>query len=133
MKEKDPAKTSEVGAALDTGVLKVYDTMPTSLKHLLGDRFKSLGGAVAIADYMVFLKDTGLEHEDVLRCYFVCLKVLLNLTDTSFNFASALSETSAFLLEEVDSLRTRYKSNKVKVVFTAIVTAADNDCIESLF
>ena len=122
MKEKDPAKMSEVGAALHTCILDVYSRLPTSLKHLMGDRFKEMGGAAAIADYMVFLKDTGLEHEDVLSCYFECLDVLLNLTDSSFNFASALSETSAFqmLLKEVDSLRTRYKSSKVKLVFTAI-------------
>ena len=115
MKEKDPAKMSEVEAALETGVLDVYSRLPTSLKHLMGDRFKEMGGAAVIADYMVFLKDTGLEHEDVLSCYFVCLNVIHSLTDGSFNFASALGETNAFrmLLKEVDSLRTRYKSNKV--------------------
>ena len=102
-------------AALKTDVFEVYGSLSIPLQQMLGDRFKNMGGVTAIADYMAFLKDSGVEHEDVLRCYFECFNVLLNLTHSSFNFASALAETRAFVMivKEAEKLRTRYNSNKV--------------------
>ena len=102
-------------AALTTNVLEVYDSLSIPLQQMLGDRFKNMDGVTAIADYMAFLEDSGLEHEEVLRCYFECFNVLLNLIHSSFNFASALAETRAFamIVKEAKKFRRRYKSNKV--------------------
>ncbi|KAI0239069.1 SPRY domain-containing SOCS box protein 2 [Lamellibrachia satsuma] len=114
LKEKDQREISKVQAALTTDVLEVYDSLSIPLQQMLGDRFKNMDGATAIADYMAFLEDSDLENEEVQRCYFECFNVLLNLTHSSFNFASALAETRAFamIVMETGKLRTRYRSNK---------------------
>lgn len=119
MKQKDSAGIPGVFAAIQKYLLNVYNDMRTPAhKQMLGDRFCDLDGAKAIANYMVFLKDIGIENEEVKYCVFACFNVLLNFTHASHNFARALGETEAFpmLLRQADKLRTRYTSSKVSLV-----------------
>ena len=116
MKQKDPSKVSKVRAALEKDILEVYRGLRNEThKQMLVDRFNDLGGGKVIVDYMAFLKDTGVEHDDVLQCLFQCYNVLTSMTNSSVNFASSLGGTDLFvmLVREADKLMSRYKSNKV--------------------
>lgn len=118
MKKRDRSEIPTVFAAIQKNLLMVYSDMGTPAhKQLLGDRFSDMGGANAIAEYMAFLEDVGVENEEITRCIINCFNVLLNFTHSSHNFASAFGKTDAFLmlLRQADKLRTRYKSSKVSL------------------
>ena len=116
MKQQDPSKVSKVRAALDKDILEVYRGLRNeSHKQMLVDRFNDLGGGKVIVEYMTFLKDTGVEHDDVLQCLFQCYNVLTSMTNSSINFASSLGGTDLFvmLVREADKLISRYEFSKV--------------------
>ncbi|KAI0243224.1 SPRY domain-containing SOCS box protein 2 [Lamellibrachia satsuma] len=131
MKEKDPRKVSRVFTALQKDILEVYDRLRThNHKQMLGDRFNDMGGAQVITDYMMFLKDAGVEHDEVLRCFLECFNVLLNLTNTSLNFATSLGGTDmlAMLVSEADKHMSRYKSNKGNAQRVVYALAVLHNC-----
>ena len=116
MKQQDPSKVSKVRAALKKDILEVYRGLRNeSHKQMLVDRFNDLGGGKVIVEYMTFLKDTGVEHDDVLQCLFQCYNVLTSMTNSSINFASSLGGTDLFvmLVREADKLISRYEFSKV--------------------
>ena len=116
MKQKEPNKVSKVLAALEKDILEVYGGLRNKThKQTLVDRFNDLGGGKVIVEYMAFLKDTGVEHDDVLQCLFECYNVLIKMTNLNVNFASSLGGTDLFvmLVREADKFMSRYKSSKV--------------------
>ena len=116
MKQQDPSKVSRVRATLEKDILEVYgDLRIETHNQMLVGRFNDLGGGKVIVEYMTFLKDTGVEYDVVLQCLFQCYNVLLNMTNSSINFASSLSGTDLFvmLVSEADKFISRYESSKV--------------------
>ena len=115
-KLKNKNEISEVNELLQKNVRQVYEGLKEeSQKQMFCDEFAELGGAEAIAEYMVFLIRVGREQEPVNLCFSALLLILKNVTYDSVKFASVLVSTPFYgtMISDIKKVIPHYKDSQV--------------------